>query len=843
MGIFDFLFKREKNKEVKKVMVIADKVEALADKYAVMTDEELKACTADFRERLANGETLDGILPEAFAVVREASTRVLNMRHYYVQIIGGIVLHQGRIAEMKTGEGKTLVETLPAYLNALTGEGVHIVTVNDYLAKRDAEWMGKVFAFLGMTVGTSLAGMKSPEKRKAYACDITYCTNNELGFDYLRDNMAKSKEHKVLRGLSYVIIDEIDSILIDEARTPLIISGRSDESSEVYKTVSKFVRRLAEEDYEIDLKDKQISLTEEGVSKAEEFFKIDNLGDIENAELIAKIHMALRAHYLMQRDKDYIVNKGQVLIVDEFTGRVLASRRYSNGLHQSIEAKEGVPVKNENITIATITFQNLFRLYKKISGMTGTAMTEEAEFKGIYELDVVEIPTNKDMIRQDEADKIYINQEAKYRAIIEDIIATHKTGQPILVGTVDVDVSELISKRLNNLRIPHNTLNAKNHRNEAGIIAQAGKLGAVTIATNMAGRGTDILLGGNPEYLAKDRMKQKGYDDEMIEIATAYNTITDPEQIKARETFTALKKEYSAVTEAEKEQVVALGGLRVIGVTRHESRRIDNQLRGRSGRQGDPGTSCFYLSFDDELLLRFGGQKLASLAEALGQDEDTAIQVPLIAKTIETAQKRCEENNYTIRRYTLNYDDVMNKQRELIYAQRNDVLDGIDVHEQIIGFYEDVVNDVMEYYRDFTEEEDTLESIAEFNKKLEESVFPRGREFLTEDICLKYDASEIKRMILETAQQDYEDKCKLAEDKGFDVKAGERILLLSIVDRNWITHIDQMDALRSGISLRSYAGRDPVTEYRREGMEMFDSMIDDIRRKVVRSAVNMQVEG
>ncbi len=843
MGIFDFLFKRERNKNLRKVMVIADKVEALKPKYEEMTDEQLKACTEEFRQRLQGGESLDDLLPEAFAVVREASWRVLNMRHFYVQIVGGIVLHQGRIAEMKTGEGKTLVETLPAYLNALKGEGVHIVTVNDYLAKRDAEWMGKIFAFLGMTVGVSLSGMKSAEKKSAYACDITYCTNNELGFDYLRDNMAKSKDQKVLRGLNYVIIDEIDSILIDEARTPLIISGQSSESSEVYKTVSKFVRRLTEEDYEIDVKDKQISLTEEGVAKAEEFFKIDNLGDIDNADLIAKLHMALRAHYLMQRDKDYIVNKGQVLIVDEFTGRVLASRRYSNGLHQSIEAKEGVPVKNENITIATITFQNLFRLYSKISGMTGTAMTEEAEFKGIYSLDVVEIPTNKDMIRRDEPDKIYISKEAKYKAIIDDVIATHKTGQPILVGTVDVDVSELISKRLNNLRIPHNTLNAKNHRNEAGIIAQAGKLGAVTIATNMAGRGTDILLGGNPEYLAKDRMRQKGYDDETIEIASAYNTLTDPDQIKARETYAALKKEYAQVTDKEKEEVKALGGLRVIGATRHESRRIDNQLRGRSGRQGDPGTSCFYLSFEDELLQRFGGQKMASIAEALGQDEEMALQIPILSRTIESAQKRCEENNYTIRRYTLNYDDVMNKQRELIYSQRNDVLDGIDVHEQIIGFYDDVVSDVMEGYRDFTEDDDTEEAIAAFNKSLEESVFVRGTGFLTEDMCLKYDKSEIKKMILDKAKTEYEEKCQLADEKGFDVKAGERVLLLSIVDRNWVTHIDQMDALRSGISLRSYAGRDPVTEYRREGMEMFDAMIDDIRRKVVRSAVNMSVEG
>ncbi len=842
MGIFDFLFKREKNRNLKKVMVIADEIEALADKYSAMTDEELRACTEDFKTRYKGGESLDDLLPEAYAVVREASARVLNMRHFYVQLIGGIVLHQGRIAEMKTGEGKTLVETLPAYLNALSGEGVHIVTVNDYLAKRDAEWMGKIFTFLGLTVGVSIANMSKAEKQQAYLKDITYCTNNEIGFDYLKDNMAKSKGDKVLRSLNYVIIDEIDSILIDEARTPLIISGQSNENSETYKTVSKFVRRLSDEDYEIDIKDKQISLTEEGVSKAEDFFNIDNLGDIENADIISKIHMGLRAHYLMQRDKDYIVNKGQVLIVDEFTGRVLASRRYSNGLHQSIEAKEGVPVRNENITIATITFQNLFRLYNKISGMTGTAMTEEAEFKGIYSLDVVEIPTNRDMIRRDEADKIFVNKEAKYKAIIEDIIATHKTGQPILVGTVDVDVSELISKRLNNLRVPHNTLNAKNHKNEAEIIAQAGKMGAVTIATNMAGRGTDILLGGNPEYLAKDRMRQKGYEDEMIEIASAYNTLTDPEQIKAREVFKQLKAEYSVKTEEEKAKVIELGGLRVIGATRHESRRIDNQLRGRSGRQGDPGTSCFYLSFEDELLMRFGGQRMQSIAENLVQDDDFALQLPILSKTIESAQKRCEENNYTIRRYTLNYDDVMNKQRELIYNQRNEVLDGIDVHGQILGFYEDVVADAMGEYRDFTDDDEVEEGIAGFNKYLEERILPKDTNFLTEDMCLKYDRAEIQKMLLEESQKLYEDKCKIAEERGIDVKTSERHLLLSWVDRNWITHIDQMDALRSGISLRSYAGRDPVSEYRREGMEMFDDMIDDIRRNVVRTTVNWEMQ-
>ncbi len=842
MGIFDFLFKREKNKEIRKVMVIADKVEALGDKYAAYTDEELRGCTAEFKDRLAAGETLDDLLPEAFAVVREASTRVLNMRHYYVQIIGGIVLHQGRIAEMKTGEGKTLVETLPAYLNALKGEGVHVVTVNDYLAKRDAEWMGKVFSFLGMTVGVSLSGMKSPEKRSAYACDITYCTNNEIGFDYLRDNMAKLKSHKVLRGLNYVIIDEIDSILIDEARTPLIISGHSNQNSDVYRTVARFMRDLTEEDYEIDVKDKQISLTEEGVSKAETFFKVDNLGDIDNADLYAKIHMGLRAHFLMQRDKDYIISKGQVMIVDEFTGRVLAMRRYSDGLHQSIEAKEGVVVKNENITIATITYQNLFRLYKKISGMTGTAMTEEAEFKGIYSLDVVEIPTNKDMVRVDEPDKIYFDKEAKYKAIIKDIMATHETGQPILVGTVDVDVSEYISKILKGRHVPHNVLNAKNHRDEAGVIAQAGKLGAITIATNMAGRGTDILLGGNPEYLAKDKMRKRKFSDEMIEIASAYNKLTDPAEIKARETFVALKEEFSKVTEEEKAKVKELGGLRVIGVARHESRRIDNQLRGRSGRQGDPGTSCFYLSFEDDLLKRFGGQKLSTIVENMGQNDEFEIQLPIVSKIVEMSQKRCEETNYTRRRYVLNYDDVMNKQRELIYAQRDEVLDGIDVHEQIRGFFEDVVDEVMDGYRDFTEEEETDAAIADFNKRLSGTVLPVGMQFLTEEMCLKYDRNEIRDMILEKARNDYEERCKDMEEKGIDYKQLERITLLKTVDDAWVLHIDQMDALREGISLRSYAGRDPVTEYRREGMEMFDDMIDSIRKKVVRCAATFKVK-
>ncbi len=842
MGIFDFIFKREKARQIKKVSVIADQIEALAEKYASFSDEQLRSETAVFKERLASGESLDDILPEAYAVVREASARVLNMRHFYVQLIGGIVLHQGRIAEMKTGEGKTLVETLPAYLNALTGKGVHIVTVNDYLAKRDAEWMGKVFVFLGLTVGVSLNNMSKEEKKAAYAADITYCTNNELGFDYLRDNMVRSKNDKCLRGLNYVIIDEIDSILIDEARTPLIISGQSSENSELYKKVSTFIRRLDEEDYEVELKENQISLSESGIEKAEEYFNIENLGDLENGDLNQKIQMGLRAHKLMQRDKDYIIDKGQVLIVDEFTGRVMASRRYSNGLHQSIEAKEGVPVRNENRTVATITFQNLFRLYNKISGMTGTAMTEEAEFKGIYELDVVEIPTNKDMIRVDEPDKIYPSMEAKYQAVIEDIKATHAKNQPILVGTVDVDVSEDISRRLSKINIKHNVLNAKNNENEAHIIAQAGKFGAVTIATNMAGRGTDILLGGNPEALTKEQMEKEGFDPAIIEIASAHNTLTDETEIAARARFESLKEEFSKETEKEKEQVVALGGLRVIGVTRHESRRIDNQLRGRAGRQGDPGSSCFYLSFEDSLVKRFGGDRMKSLVESLGVADDMVIQMPLLARQIESAQKRCEEQNYSIRRYTLNYDDVMNKQRELIYSQRDEVLDGVDVHEQIEGFFESVLDGVMEGYRDFSEEEEGEESLKAFNRNLEDALFLPNTDPLTMDDCVELDKKEIREKLFKAAIDEYERKCAFGSEHGIDIKETERRILLNAVDKNWVDHIDQMDALRSGIGLRSYAQLDPIMEYRREGMDMFDRMVDEIKRMTVYTVTRWDVE-
>lgn len=845
MGVFDFLFKREKNKHIKKLSEIADKIEALEEKYSAMTNDELRAQTEVLRGRYAEKETLDDLLPDAFAVVREASKRVLNMRHFKVQLIGGIVLHQGRIAEMRTGEGKTLVATLPAYLNAIAGEGVHIVTVNDYLAKRDSEWMGKIFRFLGMSVGVITHDMSLEDRKKAYAADVTYCTNNELGFDYLKDNMVQEKSQKVQRGLNYVIIDEIDSILIDEARTPLIISGATSDNSELYKTVARFVKTLTEEDYDLDIKDKQIYLNDSGVEKAERYFRIDNLGDMENADLNNKIHSALRAQVIMHRDQDYIVENGEIVIVDEFTGRKMEGRRYSEGLHQSIEAKEGVAVRNENRTVATITFQNLFRLYKKMSGMTGTAMTEEAEFKGIYSLDVVEIPTNAPMIRVDEPDKIFTSLDAKYNAIVEEVAKLHAAGQPVLVGTVDVEVSELISKRLAKTGLKHNVLNAKNNENEAAIIAQAGKVGAVTIATNMAGRGTDILLGGNPEFSVKEEMRKEGFTDDLIETASAHNALTDEEEIAARNRFETLLKEYKKGTDAEKEKVIALGGLRVIGSARHESRRIDNQLRGRSGRQGDPGSSCFYLSFEDDLLKRFGGERLKTIAETLlGGATDVVLQAPMIAKQIENAQIRCEEANYQRRRYVLNYDDVMNAQREIIYAQRDRVMEDADVHDQILGFFDDVTDAVMAGYEDFSQYEESEELIAEFNQRLRHVLFRPDREdeIVTEELCVEKTPQQIRDFIASRAKEEFEEKCRFAEEHGFDYKLAERIVLLNCVDQNWVAHIDAMDVLKRGIGLRGLGHKDPVIEYRREGSIMFDEMIDAIKNNTVQSLVRWDVE-
>lgn len=845
MAIFDFLFKRERNKQIKKLSVIADEVVAKEERYAAMSDEELKAQTPILEERFQKGETLDDLLPDAFAVCREAAWRVLKMKHFYVQIIGGIVLHQGRIAEMKTGEGKTLVATLPAYLNALSKKSVHIVTVNDYLAKRDAEWMGKVFKFLGMTVGVITQGMSLQEKKAAYAASVTYGTNNEFGFDYLRDNMATNLDNIMQRDHAFAIVDEVDSILIDEARTPLIISGASGEKSEIYKDVSKFVRTLDEEDYVSDLKDKYIYLSESGVEKAESFFRIDNLGDVENADLNNKICTALRAHKLMSVDKDYIVEDGEIVIVDEFTGRKMVGRRYSEGLHQSIEAKEGVRIREENMTIATITFQNLFRLYAKLSGMTGTAMTEEAEFKGIYNLDVVEIPTNLPMVRKDESDKIYATEEQKFKAVVDEIVKTHETGQPILVGTISVEVSERLSKILQRLKVKHNVLNAKNHLEEASIIAQAGQEGAVTIATNMAGRGTDILLGGNPEYKAKEKLtnelnvkyKELAVEERepkvahLLEVATAFNNLSDEEEIAARNRFNELVKEFKVETDKEKQEVIARGGLRVVGTERHESRRIDNQLRGRSGRQGDPGSSCFYLSFEDELLKRFGGDRLKNIMETLvGTEDDAVLQMPMLSRQIETAQKRCEDANYERRKYVLNYDDVMNKQRQLIYSQRNEVLNGADVHEQILKYFQPLVDGIVYNFVDFSQGDETTIDYDSLNLALEQRVLLPDTNIVTKDLCRHLKIELVLDTVLEEVVRQYEEKVKLAEDNGIDFRATERNVLLNQVDRHWMQHIDQMDALRKGIGLRGYGQRDPVVEYRREGFVLFDDMVEAIQR-------------
>ena len=824
MGLVDFLFRSEKNRQLKKLEATADKIEKLGDKYEAMSDAELAAQTEALKARLAEGEKLDDILPDAFAVVREAGARVLNMRHFHVQLLGGIVLHQGRIAEMQTGEGKTLVATLPAYLNALTGKGVHIVTVNDYLARRDAEWMGKIYKFLGLTVGVVTQGMSNEERKAAYAADITYATNNEIGFDYLRDNMVTEREKAVQRGHEFAIVDEVDSILIDEARTPLIISAMAGESGELYVQTDRFVKSLdGEEDVVMDEKDNHVFLSEQGVAKAERYFRIDNLGDAENAELSMRINSALRANYLMHLNKDYIVENGEIIIVDEFTGRKMSGRRYSDGLHQAIEAKEQVAIKKENKTIATITFQNFFRLYKKLSGMTGTAMTEEAEFRGIYELDVVPIPPNLKVIRNDEADKIYRTKAEKLAAVIEDVREAHAKGQPVLVGTTNVAASEEISAMLGKEGIRHNVLNAKHHTEEAAIIAQAGRVGTVTIATNMAGRGTDILLGGNPEFMAKQKMEKEGFTPELIETASAFNAVSAEEEIAARARYKELIAEFKRETDAEKEEVRALGGLRVIGTERHEARRIDNQLRGRSGRQGDPGSSCFYLSFEDDLLRLFGGDRLKGIMA-----EGQMLQISFLSKQIETAQRRCEENNYAIRKHVLNYDDVMNKQRQLIYSERNAVLDGKDVHEQILKYFEPLALGIVGTFLNYDESEEEVD-IPSFNSALELKLLEKGTELITPELLSELSEEKVEDLVLETAIRQYEAKIKKAEENRIDFKRTERNVLLNQVDKQWMNHISNMDALRKGIGLRGYGQKDPVMEYRREGFEMFDSMIETIQ--------------
>ena len=835
------LFKGYSEKEVKRVMPIVQKINSFEDVISELTDEELKAKTEYFKELLADGQTLDDILPEAFAVVREASKRVTGLRHFDVQLIGGIILHQGRIAEMRTGEGKTLVATLPAYLNALTGKGVHVITVNDYLAKRDSEWMGKIYTFLGLTVGLVIADMKPNEKQKAYNCDITYGTNNEFGFDYLRDNMVIYKDQLVQRPLNYAIVDEIDSILIDEARTPLIISGRANQASDIYKKADRFVskleaRTIIEEDvkdeeqaaenekydYVVDLKAKSASLTAKGIAKAEKEFGLENLNDLNNSELVHAINQALRAHGIMKKDVDYIVKSGEVLIVDEFTGRIMYGRRYNNGLHQAIEAKEHVKVADESKTLANITFQNYFRMYEKLSGMTGTAMTEEQEFEEIYKLDVIEIPTNKPIQRKDLPDIIYKNETGKFNAVIEDIKKSYEKGQPVLVGTVSIDKSERLSKLLDKAKIPHQVLNAKYHEKEAEIIAQAGKYKAVTIATNMAGRGTDIILGGNSEYLAKTDMRKK-YTFEEIEEATAFNETDDEKILARREEFRNLVKNYDKGIEDERAKVIEAGGLKIIGTERHESRRIDNQLRGRAGRQGDPGESRFYISLDDDLMKIFGGSIITKVYNKIGVSDDMPIESRILTRTVESSQKKVEGRNFSIRKNVLQYDDVMNKQRVIIYKQRREVLDGDNLTEEIGNMIDSVVNTIVPQY--ITNDSKDIEGLK---KEIYTEFGIESLDILKQE---KFEAEDVIKELSEKAHNIYNAK---SEKFGESMRELERVVTLKIVDEKWMEHIDNMDELKNGVGLRAYAQKDPVVVYRMEGFDMFDEMVYDIQYDVVK---------
>ncbi|MBO5479706.1 MAG: preprotein translocase subunit SecA [Clostridia bacterium] len=922
MGLFKYLLGGDGRNSLKKLNKMADAVEALEEKYKVMDDETLKAQTQVLKDRLAAGETLDDILYDAFAALREAARRVLGMRHFRVQIIGGICLHQGRIAEMRTGEGKTLVSTLPAYLNALTGKSVHVVTVNDYLAKRDAEWMGKVHKFMGLTVGVVVPGMDDEQKRQAYKCDIVYGTNNEFGFDYLRDNLKTDLTKMVQRDLTFAIVDEVDSILIDEARTPLIISGQGEKSSDLYGQVDKLVRtlsggfddelkeaedaaynalrtqkknkkkvkaedveddeeefvdytqmtleeqanyeaELAEKraaalaaapegkkslaaskdwDYIINRKEKTVELTDSGARKAERFFHIDNIAEIQHADLNHHIQQALKAHKLFKLDEDYIVSEGEVVIVDEFTGRLMIGRRYSDGLHQAIEAKEGVEVRSENKTYATITFQNYFRLYSKLSGMTGTAKTEEAEFRTIYSLDVVEIPTNRPVKRVDLPDMVYATVDGKKRAIVNEIMERHASGQPILVGTSSVDKSEEISRLLKRNGVKHNILNAKNHEREAEIVAQAGRLNAVTISTNMAGRGTDILLGGNPEYLAKKRLREEGAKHEDIELAMSMYITDIPEEIAAlRERYKKVYAYYKAETDAEKEKVMAAGGLCIIGTERHESRRIDNQLRGRSGRQGDIGMSVFFLSLEDDLVMRFGGERMKSLYQLFKIDEDTCLQSKMLSRGIENAQKTIEGRNFGIRKNVLQYDDVMNKQRMVMYEERMNVLRGANVHEQVLKYIPDYVAETLSAAVN-VEDMPELWNEAELNAALEAKLLPEGTNYVTRERLMKWDYELALKKISRKVEKEYEKKIVDLKEQGVDFSQIERRVLLMTVDRNWIDHIDAMDQLRKGISLRAYGQVDPIISYKKEGFDMFDKMIERIQRTTISILLKVKIE-
>lgn len=847
MGLMDKIFGTYSERELKRIYPIRDKVLALDEQFSKMSDQELKAMTPKLKERLSNGESLDDILPEAFATCREAAWRVLGMKHFPVQIVGGIVLHQGRIAEMKTGEGKTLVATLPVYLNALTGKGVHVVTVNDYLAKRDSEEMGKVYRWLGLTVGLVIHDIEPADRQKAYNSDITYGTNNEFGFDYLRDNMQIYKENRVQRGHYFAVVDEVDSILIDEARTPLIISGRGDKSTDLYKVADRFARTLKmykvkelddkeehddviDADYIVDEKAKTATLTKSGVKKAEEFFGLENLMDMENSTIQHHINQAIKAHGTMQRDINYVVKDNEVMIVDEFTGRIMNGRRYSEGLHQAIEAKEGVEVKRESKTLATITYQNLFRMYEKLSGMTGTAMTEEQEFREIYGMDVIEIPTNKPVIRNDMPDVVYKTENGKFNAVVEQVKECHEKGQPVLVGTVSIETSERLSALLKRHGIKHQVLNAKYHEKEAEIVAQAGQYGAVTIATNMAGRGTDIMLGGNAEYLAKNQMRKEGYYENLIVEATGFGDTDDEEIIEARQRFTELSKKFKEELRPEAEKVKEAGGLFIVGTERHESRRIDNQLRGRSGRQGDPGCSRFYLSLEDDLMRLFGGDRINSMMDSLKIDENTPIENRILSNTIESAQRKIEGRNFGIRKNVLQFDDVMNKQREIIYAQRNKVLDGEDLKESILSMMDETVDSAMAMYMPEGVEPDhwNMEGFRNYFIGL----IAGSLLELEDDELKKVDRKELGEQIKEKVHQLY---AKREEELGENIaRELERVVLLKQVDTKWMDHIDAMDELKKGISLRSYGQKDPVVEYRIEGFDMFDEMIAGIREETVK---------
>ena len=847
MGLMDKIFGTYSERELKRIYPIRDKVLALDEQFSKMSDQELKAMTPKLKERLSNGESLDDILPEAFATCREAAWRVLGMKHFPVQIVGGIVLHQGRIAEMKTGEGKTLVATLPVYLNALTGKGVHVVTVNDYLAKRDSEEMGKVYRWLGLTVGLVIHDIEPADRQKAYNSDITYGTNNEFGFDYLRDNMQIYKENRVQRGHYFAVVDEVDSILIDEARTPLIISGRGDKSTDLYKVADRFARTLKmykvkelddkeehddviDADYIVDEKAKTATLTKSGVKKAEEFFGLENLMDMENSTIQHHINQAIKAHGTMQRDINYVVKDNEVMIVDEFTGRIMNGRRYSEGLHQAIEAKEGVEVKRESKTLATITYQNLFRMYEKLSGMTGTAMTEEQEFREIYGMDVIEIPTNKPVIRNDMPDVVYKTENGKFNAVVEQVKECHEKGQPVLVGTVSIETSERLSALLKRHGIKHQVLNAKYHEKEAEIVAQAGQYGAVTIATNMAGRGTDIMLGGNAEYLAKNQMRKEGYYENLIVEATGFGDTDDEEIIEARQRFTELSKKFKEELRPEAEKVKEAGGLFIVGTERHESRRIDNQLRGRSGRQGDPGCSRFYLSLEDDLMRLFGGDRINSMMDSLKIDENTPIENRILSNTIESAQRKIEGRNFGIRKNVLQFDDVMNKQREIIYAQRNKVLDGEDLKESILSMMDETVDSAMAMYMPEGVEPDhwNMEGFRNYFIGL----IAGSLLELEDDELKKVDCKELGEQIKEKVHQLY---AKREEELGENItRELERVVLLKQVDTKWMDHIDAMDELKKGISLRSYGQKDPVVEYRIEGFDMFDEMIAGIREETVK---------